>query len=67
MKINSIKIENFLSVKEATLSFEDFQNLIHVVGVNNDTKPKGSNGDGKRPIIEALVFGLFGKTLRKTS
>lgn len=67
MKINSIKIENFLSVKEATLNFEDFQNLIHVVGVNNDTKPKGSNGAGKSAMIEALVFGLFGKTLRKTS
>ena len=67
MKINKIKIENFLSIKEATLDFEDFKNLVHLVGVNNDTKPKGSNGAGKSALIEAIVFGLFGKTLRKTS
>ena len=67
MKINTIKIENFLSIKEATLDFEDFKNLVHVVGVNHDTKPKGSNGAGKSALIEAIVFGLFGKTLRKTS
>ena len=67
MKINSVKIENFLSVKGAELTFEDFGNLVHVVGINRDTKPYGSNGAGKSALIEAIVFGLFGKNLRKTS
>ena len=67
MKINNIKIENFLSIKEAAIDFEDYSNLVHIVGHNHDSKPKGSNGAGKSAVIEAIVFALFGKTLRKTS
>ena len=67
MKINNIKIENFLSIKEAAIDFEDYSNLVHIVGYNHDSKPKGSNGAGKSAVIEAIVFALFGKTLRKTS
>jgi len=67
MKLNTIKIENFLSIKEATIDFEDFSELVRVVGVNTDTKPKSSNGAGKSSIIEAITFALFGKTIRKTT
>ena len=67
MKINDIKIENFLSIEEAKIDFEDFTELVRVVGVNNDTKPKSSNGAGKSSIIEAIAFALFGKTIRKTT
>tara|TARA_Y100000310_G_scaffold120174_1_gene118901 strand:+ start:21699 stop:23312 length:1614 start_codon:yes stop_codon:yes gene_type:complete len=67
MKINSIKIENFLSVQKAEIDFEDFSELVRVVGVNADTNPKSSNGAGKSTIIEAIAFSLFGKTIRKTN
>lgn len=67
MKLNTIKIENFLSIEEAEIDFEDFSELVRVVGVNNDTKPKSSNGAGKSSIIEAVAFALFGKTIRKTT
>lgn len=67
MKLNTIKIENFLSIEEAEIDFEDFSELVRVVGVNNDTKPKSSNGAGKSSIIEAIAFALFGKTIRKTT
>ena len=67
MKLNKIKIENFLSIKEAEIDFEDFSELVRVVGINNDTKPKSSNGAGKSSIIEAIAFALFGKTIRKTT
>jgi len=67
MKINSIRIENFLSVKEVTVDFESFSNLVRMVGNNQDTRPHSSNGAGKSTIIEAVVFGLFGKTIRKTT
>ena len=67
MKLNTIKIENFLSVGEAFVDFEDFTELVHVVGVNHDTKPISSNGAGKSSIIEAIAFALFGKTIRKTT
>lgn len=67
MKLNSIKIQNFLSIGEASLDFEDFTELVRVVGVNNDTTPISSNGAGKSSIIEAIAFALFGKTIRKTT
>ena len=67
MKINSVRIENFLSVKDVTLEFESFSNLVRMVGENKDTKPQSSNGAGKSSIIEAIVFALFGKTIRKTN
>lgn len=67
MKLNKIKIENFLSVKEQEINFEDLHDLTHVVGENRDTAPYTSNGAGKSTIIEAVIFALFGKTLRKTN
>ena len=67
MKLNSIKIENFLSIKDAEIDFEDFSDLVRVVGINQDTNPPSSNGAGKSSIIEAIAFALFGKTIRKTT
>ena len=67
MKLNKVKIENFLSVKEAEVNFEDYSELVRVVGVNKDTKPKSSNGAGKSSLVEAVAFALFGKTIRKTT
>ena len=67
MKINRIKIENFLSIEEAEIDFENFSELVQVVGVNQDTNPHSSNGAGKSSVIEAIAFALFGKTIRKTT
>jgi len=67
MKINSIHIENFLSIKDMKIDFESFGSMVRMVGENKDTKPHSSNGAGKSSIIEAVVFGLFGKTIRKTN
>jgi len=67
MKINSVKIENFLSIKKVDLDFDKFDGLVNIVGKNRDTSPTSSNGAGKSSVIEAIVFALFGKTIRKTS
>ena len=67
MKLNNVTIENFLSVKESTVDFEDFSELVRVIGVNKDTYPKSSNGAGKSCLIEAVAFALFGRTIRKTT
>jgi len=67
MKLNRIHIENFLSIKNAEIDFEDFSDLVRVVGVNTDTSPTSSNGAGKSSVIEAIAFALFGKTIRKTT
>ena len=67
MKINSVEIENFLSVQKSKIDFDSFEGLVRVVGLNEDTEPVSSNGAGKSSIIEAVVFALFGKTIRKTT
>lgn len=67
MQLNKIEIYNFLSVKEAVVNFDSYGNLVRIVGKNFDSKPSGSNGAGKSTIIEAVMFALFGKTIRKTN
>ena len=67
MKLNKVEIYNFLSIKEAVVNFDDYGNLVRIIGKNFDTKPRSSNGAGKSTIIEAVMFALFGKTIRKTN
>tara|TARA_R110000824_G_scaffold165237_1_gene341793 strand:+ start:1119 stop:2729 length:1611 start_codon:yes stop_codon:yes gene_type:complete len=67
MKLNKVEIYNFLSIKEAVVDFDSYGNLVRIVGKNMDTKPRSSNGAGKSSIIEAVMFALFGKTIRKTN
>ena len=65
MKIKSIKIQNFYSFESTTVDFEKFDNLVLVKGHNKDAK--GSNGAGKSAFVEAIYFGLTGKTIRKST
>jgi len=65
MKITKIELENFYSIKSQTLRLADFEGIIFIEGKNKDTG--GSNGAGKSLIIEAVVYGLFGRTLRKST
>tara|TARA_R110002020_G_scaffold163895_3_gene350103 strand:+ start:3793 stop:5379 length:1587 start_codon:yes stop_codon:yes gene_type:complete len=65
MKINSIKIQNFYSFESITVDFTKFKNLVLVKGDNKDAG--GSNGAGKSAFIEAIYFGLTGKTIRKST
>jgi len=67
MKVTKISIHNFLSIKHSEIDFDQGGNIVRIVGVNQDTKPISSNGAGKSSIIEAITFGLFGKTIRKTN
>lgn len=63
MKITSMKVENFLSFGEAEFNFED-AGLTLVEGENLDDESARSNGSGKSAMIDALVWCLFGTTLR---
>lgn len=63
MKIKSMRVENFLSFGEAEFDFED-AGLVLVEGENLDDKSARSNGSGKSAMIDALVWCLFGTTLR---
>lgn len=63
MKIKSIYIKNFFSVQEIKLDLET-TGIISIEGKNKDTG--GGNGAGKSSIYEAIVWGLFGRTIRKS-
>ena len=65
MKIKSLYIQNFLSIKDAYIDFTKFDGLTLIKGKNLDTG--GSNGSGKSSIVEAVYFSLTGKTIRKST
>jgi len=65
MKIEKIKIKNFYSFKNTTLELGDYSGLTLIKGKNKDTG--GSNGSGKSALVEAVYFGLTGKTIRKST
>ena len=65
MKINKVEITNFYSIKDVKLSFDKYKGIVLIEGQNKDTG--GSNGSGMSALIEAVVWGLFGKTIRKST
>jgi len=65
MKLRKIFIKNFYSIKEAELDFTKYSGIVQIIGKNKDTG--GSNGSGKSSLFEAVVWGLFGKTIRKST
>lgn len=64
MKVRRVKIVNFYSIKDLELEFDNYSNLVLIEGKNLDSG--GSNGAGKSVIFEAIVWGLFGRTIRKS-
>jgi len=65
MKINRIEIKNFYSIKDIKLNFDNFNGIVIIEGKNKDIG--GSNGSGKSSIVEAIVWGIFGRTIRKST
>jgi DNA repair exonuclease SbcCD ATPase subunit len=66
MKIHSISFKNFYSYYEADLDLSKYTSgLVGIEGINKDSG--GSNGAGKSVILEAIVFALFGRTIRKSN
>lgn len=62
MQIKTIRIKNFLSYQSA--EFHIGAGLTLVEGVNEDDPLASANGVGKSAISEALVWCLFGETVR---
>ena len=65
MKINKIRIKNFYSIKDMEIDFSLYKGLVLIIGKNKDSN--GSNGSGKSAVFEAITWGLFGKTIRKST
>ena len=65
MRIEKIKIKNFYSFKDVTINLGEYEGLTVIKGINKDAK--GSNGSGKSALVEAVLFGLTGKTIRKST
>jgi len=65
MRFKYVELQNFLSYgKKQRLSL-DHRGLVAVLGFNKDSAGAESNGAGKSTLLEAIVWALYGKTLRK--
>lgn len=66
MQFHRIQITNFLSVGDPgiSLSFGDLSGLVLIEGCNLDVSPTASNGAGKSLLMEAVIWALYGQTLR---
>jgi len=65
MQIKKVSIQNFYSIKKIDFDFTKYKGVTLIEGENKDTG--GSNGAGKSALFEAVVWGLFGKTIRKST
>jgi len=61
MRLSTLKIKNFLRLQEAELNLLE-QGPVLVVGENQDDG--GSNGAGKSTLLDAIVWALYGTTVR---
>lgn len=64
MQIAKLEIKNFYSIQDATVEISDLSGIVLIEGINRDTG--GSNGAGKSIIVEAISWGIFGKSIRKS-
>ena len=65
MQIKKVSIQNFYSIKKIDFDFTKYKGVTLIEGENRDTG--GSNGAGKSALFEAVVWGLYGKTIRKAT
>lgn len=63
MIFKRLRAKNFLSLEQISLNLEN-QGLVLITGENLDNPFLSSNGAGKSSIIEAIVYTLYGRTLR---
>lgn len=59
-----ISVENFLSIADKILWELAGQGLVLIEGENKDSQAADSNGAGKSTLFEALVWCIWGKTVR---
>tara|TARA_R110000824_G_scaffold76840_2_gene194626 strand:+ start:927 stop:2498 length:1572 start_codon:yes stop_codon:yes gene_type:complete len=65
MQIKKVVFKNFYSYRYGKVDFSKYKGIVRIEGVNKDSG--GSNGSGKSVFFEAVVYGLFGKSIRKST
>ena len=66
MKINKVEFHNFYSYKYGKVEFSKYNGVVTIEGLNKDSGG-GSNGSGKSVCLESIVYGIFGKSIRKST
>lgn len=61
VKFIKVEIQNFMSIKNATLELDN-RGLILIEGENNSNDSYVSNGSGKSSSLSAITYALYGKT-----
>lgn len=69
IEFKKIKAQNFLCFGEQgiEIDFLNYDSIVVVTGKNLDVKDgdlNSSNGSGKSSIMDAILYGIFGKTLK---
>ncbi len=62
MNLKEITIKDFMSMEDVSIAFQD--GIVSVTGKNNDVIGATSNGSGKSVLFDAIVWALYGKTIR---
>lgn len=62
MNFISMEVQNFLSIADCTFDFDT--GLVLITGTNLDAPKADSNGAGKSTLLEAIVWCLWGETIR---
>lgn len=65
MNIKKARIKQFYSIVDISFNLDEYKGLVNIIGINKDHG--GSNGSGKSALFEAIVWGLFGRTIRKST
>lgn len=66
MKFHTLTIQNFLTIREASVQLAD-KGLQLVQGVNADDSSATSNGAGKSSLVDAISWCLYGLTAREVT
>jgi DNA repair exonuclease SbcCD ATPase subunit len=63
MKFHKLDVQNFLTLKSASIGLDD-RGLNLIQGINDDDSSASSNGAGKSSLVDAICWCLFGSTAR---
>ena len=66
MKFHDLTVNNFLTIKSATVFLAD-RGLHLIQGVNEEDSSASSNGAGKSTLVDAIAWCLYGVTAREVT